>query len=803
MGKEFYLNPNTVKTECDEGISACIKGTSSVVSVINAYNEIRNNVDIKCSGFESEKKLAEDMDAYFSMVNAMITDYQNSYFKLKNAVGDEILDSDELQDSFNLLTTVSMNFGTSFKSCFNTATKSLEGILGKSYSAHRQQLMQQTQNLNDKIDEAKYIIGQKIEKYEQIENATKGLFATGNQYKATAEKILASVNNGNVKDGEYTQEKNTSWRKEYNSYLKQLDKLYDERNDLYFQSKDLTKDQVQKYTKYNYCKEDDLYDVLTKIEENDDKKRTSLNCAVNIIKGNYKAAFKGIKADDLNKYARKLVQTNGFNKYFRFNSNINDTEAEKELENYYNAMLDDGVTRTNEEAYARSKSFIELMRQGAEDTYKELLSKTVYICEKDEGNNYKSKITQNAVKALEKSKSFIMFNDGIFANFKEKKFEGKVDSLPNNPFGPYILSSSIYEWPKKITNISYPDKADINDNKVDNVVIHMDVYNSDVWNACKTKNIKVVEKYYHSKAAVDNEIRIGNIEAELKEGPHAVKDWGEKTINNMVVAGATAVDPVYGVFADMLISSYGKNMDKDKALESASEVYDIFDDVLNINKRVKDMSKKPFEGVGSSVSRIPGVLRLRNSTALSRAVGVSKGMVGDILNTESLGGLLAAIEEDKNFGKNKRKELAEALRENTKTYITSSVDDGKEYYREFSGDLASEVAYKKLKKGSLTARQQENLKTYIIDNVKAPERDKDFKYWFIHNNEEKVYNLKVEEIQKIAQKGVKKDMSDKELTKYIEVCRLVEKYLNLNPSDTLLEQVKKEKDEIEEKLGLN
>ena len=808
MCQKFYLNPSTVKTECDEGISTCIKETSNVASAINSYSEISNTTDIKCAGFDCEKELVEDMKAYFSMINAMITEYQNSYFKLKNTVGDEVLDSEELQHDAQLLTAVSMNLGTSFKAGFNASTKSLDKLLGKEYSAHRQQSMQQIQNVNNKVDEAKAIIEQKTEKYNQIENATKALFDAGNGYKSTAEKILASVQKGAVKDGNYSQDKKASWRKEYKSYSKKLNELYDERNNLYFESKNLTKEQIQKYTKSNNCTSDDLYDTLINVEKNDDKKGTSLNCAVNIIKGDYKAAFKGIKADNLNEYAQRFVQTNGFNKYYYFNSNPDDKNAEKDLEKFYNAMLDDGVERSDKEAYERSKGFIELMKQGAEDTYKELLGKTVYICEKDEVNNYESNITQNAVKALERSKSFIMFNYDIFDQFKETQYKYKVESQPNNPFGPYILASSTYAWPKMITNISYPENTNTNDNKIDNIIIHMDIYDSFTF---KTKNKKFEEKYYQDKSVKDAEQKIKAIESEIKEGPHAVKDWAKDTSKSALVAGITAINPIYGVFADVLISSCGNDMDRDKALELAGEIYGgEFDENLDINEKVKDITKKPVKDMQNSLSRIPGVSKIRNSHALVQSSGFAKGMAGATMEVGNLLGLYDAIEEDKNFLKNKRKEIKQVYEDNIMTYVSSGEDGDNEHYSAFEqGDIASILAYRKLKRGLLSREQQNDNVKYVIkgcipDSQKSNPKKKgqNFTDWYKKKDLEKVYGLSLSEIKKIIRKGVNSGMSTDEIHKYCEASRAVEQYLDKNQEDSLISAIKKERDKISVSLKM-
>lgn len=799
MCQKFYLNPSTVKTECDEGISTCIKETSNVASAINSYSEISNTTDIKCAGFNCEKELVEDMKAYFSMINAMITEYQNSYFKLKNTVGDEVLDSEELQHDAQLLSAVSMNLGTSFKAGFNASTKSLDKLLGKEYSAHRQQSMQQIQNVNNKVDEAKAIIEQKTEKYNQIENATKALFDAGNGYKSTAEKILASVQKGAVKDGNYSQDKKASWRKEYKSYSKKLNELYDERNNLYFESKNLTKEQIQKYTKSNNCTSDDLYDTLINIEKNDDKKGTSLNCAVNIIKGDYKAAFKGIKTDDLNEYAKRFVQTNGFNKYYYFNSNPDDKNAEKDLEKFYNAMLDDGVDRSHKEAYERSKGFIELMKQGAEDVYKKLISRTADICEKDEGNEYKSSTTQYMLKALVRSESYVMFVNGIYCQFKEKEYNYKVDSLPGNPYAPYRLSYSIYNWPKKITSISYPSDTDVKDNRVDDVKITMDIYDSFY---LKTKSKNVTEKFYQSKERLDSEIEWARRESEIKEGPHAVKDWREDTIKSAIIAGASAIDPVYGICAGLVVSISNDELDKDKALEIAGEVYGECDDNLDINKKIKDISKEPLNGMRNSVSRIPGVSKFKNSSALVRSGGIVKGSAGAFMSMDNLSGLWAAIEQDKNFTKDKREELEKMLARSTKTYISNQVEDGKEHAMEFpNGDLGSELTIRKIKNGELTKDVQEKLNEYVLNGEKDPNSKKTFEDWYKDEKEIKVYGLSFAEVKKIAKKGVSKNMSNSELIKYMEVCREVEKYIGTQSSNTLATKITEEKNKIEENLG--
>ena len=58
MGQEFYLNPNTVKTECAEGISICVSKTYDITKVVNAYKGI-SCTEIKCAAIDNEKELVE------------------------------------------------------------------------------------------------------------------------------------------------------------------------------------------------------------------------------------------------------------------------------------------------------------------------------------------------------------------------------------------------------------------------------------------------------------------------------------------------------------------------------------------------------------------------------------------------------------------------------------------------------------------------------------------------------------------------------------------------------------------------
>ena len=107
----------------------------------------------------------------------------------------------------------------------------------------------------------------------------------------------------------------------------------------------------------------------------------------------------------------------------------------------------------------------------------------------------------------------------------------------------------------------------------------------------------VTEKFYQSKERLDSEIEWARRESEIKEGPHAVKDWREDTIKSAIIAGASAIDPVYGICAGLVVSISNDELDKDKALEIAGEVYGECDDNLDINKKIKDISKEPLNGM--------------------------------------------------------------------------------------------------------------------------------------------------------------------------------------------------------------
>ena len=204
----------------------------------------------------------------------------------------------------------------------------------------------------------------------------------------------------------------------------------------------------------------------------------------------------------------------------------------------------------------------------------------------------------------------------------------------------------------------------------------------------------------------------------------------------------------------------------------------------------------------NSVSRIPGVSKFKNSSALVRSGGIVKGSAGAFMSTDNLSGLLAAIEQDKNFTKEKRKELEKMLVGNTKTYISNQVEHGKEHAMEFpNGDLGSELAFRKLKNGELTKDVQEKLNEYVLNGEKDPNSKKTFEDWYKDKKEIKVYGLSIKEVKQIAKKGVSKNMSNSELMKYMEVCREVEKYIGTESGDQLVTKVKDEKTEIEKKLG--
>ncbi len=713
MGQEFYLNPNTVKTECAEGISICVSKTYDITKVVNAYKGI-SCTEIKCAAIDNEKELVEDMNSYFVMLCTMLAEYQNSYCKLQSAVGDRILDSEELENGCRMLDIASKNIGAVVSKTVNTYTYNAN--LSKDVAGHRENLLKKADRAKEKCNEAMSLLNQDRDRYYEIENATKTLFLEGDNFKNYAEQILASIKNGTVDGKAYTPDKNAAWRKEYVEYSKKANAVLEVRNGEYFKSKNLKQSEIVKFTKELGCSEDVLYSYFAYAETHSDSKK-NVTFLVNFVKGKYQEAFK-IRVSNLNEVSKTLIQSYGYKKFSDFYDNPN-SKTEKKVKDYYNAML---ANRKD------AKKYIMLMKSGSISYYNRLLVITADCCEQ---KGYDSEKTDKAIKEYYKSKEFVLFNDAILGQFYKKE---KKQSVAGNVIekSPKEYSFTDEYSVEKITSIKFGGET--NDRYFDSITVGMNCRDNSDYAGYKgniTEKKTIVKKFYSSRDSKDEEKKLDDFRFEVYNGPHEVIDFALKTAKDVFVISCGVVNPWIGILAETGLSAFDSGLDAEKVMETGSKVYKEADKKFNQTGKMK---KALGDTIGSFNfdfwSRIPNIDV--NPKLARYGTEIGKKSAGSILTIKNVVGLLDAIKADKEFYKEKSAEMESML---MGPYISYSSDENirnegeKVRYCMFGAmDLPTLLVIRKLIRGEI------NVDKAIVD---AKDEDIDS-----HVKKHKVYSKK-------------------------------------------------------------
>ena len=704
MGQEFYLNPNTVKTECAEGISICVSKTYDITKVVNAYKGI-SCTEIKCAAIDNEKELVEDMNSYFVMLCTMLAEYQNSYCKLQSAVGDRILDSEELENGCRMLDIASKNIGAVVSKTVNTYTYNAN--LSEDVAGHRENLLKKADRAKEKCNEAMSLLNQDRDRYYEIENATKTLFLEGDNFKNYAEQILASIKNGTVDGKAYTPDKNAAWRKEYVEYSKKANAVLEARNGEYFKSKNLKQSEIVKFTKELGCSEDVLYSYFAYAETHSDSKK-NVTFLVNLVKGKYQEAFK-IRVSNLNKVSKTLIQSYGYKKFSDFYDNPN-SKTEKKVKDYYNAML---ANRKD------AKDYIELMKKGAQGFYSQLLPITADCCEQ---KGYKSKETDKAIKEYYKSQDFVLFNDAILGQFyKKEKKESVVGNVIDKSPKDYFFTNEYS--PEKITSIEFGGKT--SDRDFDSVIVGMKCrdHSNYAGHECDTmKEKKIVKNFFISGSCKDGDKKVSDLTHEVYNGPHEVIDFALKTAKDVFVISCGVVNPWAGILAETGLAAFDSGLDAEKVMETGSNVYKEVDKKFNQTGKMK---KALGDTIGSLNfdfwSRIPNIDV--NPKLARYGTEIGKKSAGSILTIKNMVSLLDAIKADKEFYKKKSEEITSTLIDVFESYTSDEDINDKSQkvkYNSFgSMDLSTLLTIRKLIRGEIKTDincEKSDIRKYVKTN---------------------------------------------------------------------------------------
>ena len=699
MGDIFYLNPDTIKSQCTEGADKCMKKSYEMGTVISKLNAIQGNDTIKCQGFDCIKNNAEDMSTYLTVVNMSLAEYQNSFYKLGNLVGDEVLDSAALALYETQLCSVETNALTMKNICINQARTTKKLPL-------EQNNMQTLANINisnaqtgqsvlDKASAARNIINEKRKKYYDIENKTNNVFDKGNEYKDLANKIIKSINSCFV-NGNYVQNINASWRKEINKYVSDFDRTISERSIGYLKSKGVSDSRIEKLKSFGF----DIVGLFNELssEEYEKGSKDSYNCMLNIMKGNYNEAFKG-NPEKLKEGCKRFYADFSqcvFNDYL-----LNDTDdsKKKEVMALYNGILND------DKNYSKDAIVFDGPKVKVYDSKEKYKYKLGYISILYQDSYIKLRvITEEGADCFVKTGCEYGSPNKFSAEFKKKQKQWKstldyfrfnyavLDRI--NPIGEVDFKTGKTNVNTCICSINDIEIKNNNDYLPDDTItIKITELPRDPIHA--TKKIKC--DYYVSKKAEkdkekENKILLSDESEEAKKArTKAMMDISLDTLKCMSVE----IDPIFGLVTNLTIDGMTNNLSKAKDVGYAKKAYDIANQKWSISNKVEDATNVVKQYLQSkmpncSISLNSEVFnKFKQTTYGEKTIKSLKG-AGKSFNAENLFKVLDAIEEDSEYEK-KMKSKWETTMKNTHTPVVKIQDKN----IGFQGiDLSTAIAYK-------------------------------------------------------------------------------------------------------------
>lgn len=213
MNENSYLNPDTVKAECDEAINVFNCDNVSIQTIKTKLEEFTSDDEIKSDAFSTLKQQISDymfvLQAFTNANNSDIGDYNT----LKSSVGDEELVGAEIlrqqreaiasRDSYNSKAQEYASKAGSAKHSWERAYYSGQAIR---YAI-----------LAGKMDDLYKKYKEKEEKYDEIDTNTAMLFTSSANMRMTAKSALDDIK-GAYKNGTYQPNLDADWRSgdEYN-----------------------------------------------------------------------------------------------------------------------------------------------------------------------------------------------------------------------------------------------------------------------------------------------------------------------------------------------------------------------------------------------------------------------------------------------------------------------------------------------------------------------------------------------------------------------------------------------------------
>lgn len=215
MDRSSYLDPTAIKNQGNSAISQLEQDNEALNIVRTKIDNFANDREIKSSAFDSLKRQLAD---YITVTQAMVTanladicDHQS----LNSLVGDEVLDGDSIISQKESALESSANYQATADEFERTARRESNVLLDWYYlwkAGYYRNLAAGSRSLYEKWLE-------KEEKYDDIENSTAGLFASGESMRTAIKNAISSIE-GAFQNGMYVPDMSAQWREEIESCRK-------------------------------------------------------------------------------------------------------------------------------------------------------------------------------------------------------------------------------------------------------------------------------------------------------------------------------------------------------------------------------------------------------------------------------------------------------------------------------------------------------------------------------------------------------------------------------------------------------
>ena len=208
MDSSSYLNPESIKAQCDAAIQTLQKDNDALHTVENSLDIFIDDSEIKSSAFDALKQQLND---YKTIIQAMETANEldiADYETLKGAVGDEILDGAVIaEQKQNAEITRKKNESSACfyrRQAFSISFSPLQFNYYQRMAAYYDCLVASSQQLYEKWQD-------KEEQYDAIEAAASGLFGSSEGLRETIQAGISDIG-GAFRSGKYVPNMNAEWR---------------------------------------------------------------------------------------------------------------------------------------------------------------------------------------------------------------------------------------------------------------------------------------------------------------------------------------------------------------------------------------------------------------------------------------------------------------------------------------------------------------------------------------------------------------------------------------------------------------